>query len=78
MLIVFGGGQGAGLVQGRGADGIQRVIDQGRLARAGDAGDAGKETAGYVHRDALQVVAGGADQADDLVRRHRGCAIPGR
>jgi len=52
-------GRGAGAVQGLCGDFVQRVVNQGGLARAGDAGDAGKQTDWNFQRVALQVVAAG-------------------
>jgi hypothetical protein len=46
-----------------GGRGVQRVVDQRRFARAGNAGDAGQQAAGDFQRDVLQVVAVGADDA---------------
>src|SRR5690606_19462268 len=44
----------------------QRVVDQRRFARAGDAGDTGQQTGRDGQVDTLEVVAGGAAQ----VQRH--------
>ncbi len=59
--------QGAGLVQPGGRQRVEGVIDQGRLARPGHAGDAGEQAHRQVQRVALQVVAGGAEQGQPEV-----------
>ena len=46
--------------------GVERVVDQRRLARARDAGHAGEQADREGHAHVLQVVAGGADHADLL------------
>ena len=63
---------------------VQRVVDQRRLARAGNAGDAGQQADRQIERDVLQVVAARADHAQlagRVVRarlaRHLDATAPG-
>jgi hypothetical protein len=49
--------------------GVQRVVDQRRLARAGNAGDAGQQADRQFQRDVLEVVAARADDASAAARR---------
>jgi hypothetical protein len=58
--VMLGGFAGRPVqMPGRGC--IEGIVDQGRLARSGNAGDAGEETDRDVDRDVLQVVAAGAN-----------------
>ena len=64
-----GAGALAGPMQPVG-DGLEEdVVDQRRLARAGDTRHAGKDTQRHVHVDVAQVVLGGADDLDVARRR---------
>ena len=51
--------------------GVQRVVDQCRLARARDAGDAGQQADRQIQRDALEIVAVCADQLQPVRERRR-------
>ena len=55
---------------------IQRVVDQGRLARAGDAGHANKQADRQLQRHALEIVARGAGDGQRPV--HVGLVTLGR
>jgi hypothetical protein len=46
-----------GAVEPAGRKPIQGIIDQGRFARAGDAGNTGHQSQGYLHIEPFQVVA---------------------
>src|SRR3546814_12232328 len=59
---------GARLVQAAGQRLVERLDDERRLAAAGDAGDAGEGAERNRRIDLLQVVRGGADDADPLAR----------
>src|SRR3546814_3049514 len=59
---------GARLVQAAGQRLVERLDDERRLAAAGDAGDAGEGAERNRRIDLLQVVRGGAEDADLLAR----------
>src|SRR3546814_5867863 len=65
---VVGAGKGARLVQAAGQRLVERLDDERRLAAAGDAGDAGEGAERNRRIDLLQVVRGGAEDADLLAR----------
>src|SRR5690606_24835407 len=50
---------------------VQGVVDQGRLARTGNAGDAGQQAGGDLDVDAFQVVAAGAEDAQHALAVRR-------
>ncbi|MPM87683.1 hypothetical protein SDC9_134783 [bioreactor metagenome] len=52
--------------------GVQRVVDQRALARAGHARHAGKQPHGKLHRHVLQTVAAGTDHTQRLQLALRG------
>ena len=52
-------GQRGCAVEFGGGDGVQRAVDQGRFAGAGNAGDAGQQAQGDLQVDRLQVVTRG-------------------
>ncbi|MPN45554.1 hypothetical protein SDC9_193121 [bioreactor metagenome] len=54
-LVVLGG-LGVGAIEGLGRHRIQGIVDQGGLARAGDAGNAGEQTHRQVQVGVLEVV----------------------
>jgi hypothetical protein len=60
-------GLGVAVVEVLGDGGVEGVVDERRLARAGDAGDAGEEADRDRDVDALQVVAARAGDAQPLV-----------
>ena len=63
---------GGRAVEMAGGGGVQRVVDQRRLAGAGNAGDAGEQADRDFQRDVLQVVAAGADDAEHACPPGRG------
>src|SRR6185369_3660674 len=60
-------GLGVAVVEVLGDGGVEGVVDERRLARAGDAGDAGEEADRDRDVDALQVVAARAGDAQPLL-----------
>ena len=66
-MPVVGAGPQLRLVQAVGDRVVEDLVDQGRLARAGDAGDAAEDAERDVDVDPLEVVLAGA--ADDAARR---------
>ena len=61
----------AGAVEAAGDGLVERVDEERRLAAAGDAGDAGEEAERDLGGDVLQIVAGGADDAEHLALLRR-------
>src|SRR5690606_2981208 len=65
-------GRGVGRIVQAPRGGLVEGLDrEGRLAAAGDAGDAGEGPHGDLARDALEVVAGGADDLQHLLLADR-------
>jgi len=58
-------------IEGGGGDWEQRVVDQCRLARSGDPGDAGEQADWYFEVDLLQIVAAGALEFEQALAINR-------